>query len=264
MHPHRSPVASQIVPIGTSVSWARRRGWLSGGVRARAGNKPEQENAVFSRQQRTVRTIRRMADGSNGTDGHSIRPRSCPFTHRGLPRGTLPGVATPRHRMANGVPRRGSLPMCDATLTSGLARENDIGGRFTNPASDDSHSGFPSIRSRGRVLRLRGPSARCRTGRLARGRTPSPRAWYGFGRRCVFTPVPPRPGSLPASSIPWREGYPNASVKRGGSTDRSSGHRLPGSATKDRPSSGFRRRSMEGPPRLRGAATVKSASQRIT
>lgn len=32
----------------------------------------------------------------------------------------------------------------------------------------------------------------------------------------------------------------------------------------DRPSSGFRRRSMEGPPRLRGAATVKSASQRIT
>ena len=51
-------------------------------------------------------------------------------------------------------------------------------------------------------LRASLPGRRCQTGRHRRGgeRPPSPRAWYGFGRRCVFTPLPPSLGVAPATA----------------------------------------------------------------
>ena len=45
-------------------------------------------------------------------------------------------------------------------------------------------------------------------------RPPSPRAWYGFGRRCVFTPLPPSLGVAPDPSIPTREGGLSAASRR--------------------------------------------------
>ena len=54
------------------------------------------------------------------------------------------------------------------------------------------------------TVAARPPERRRRSGAFGRRRErpPRPRAWYGFGRRCVFTPLPPSLGVAPDLSIP--------------------------------------------------------------
>ena len=81
--------------------------------------------------------------------------------------------------------------------------EYDAGGRFTNLASGDSHR--PSRLSAGAATSC-GPAARWPVAHERFGpwweRPASPRAWYGFGTRCEFTPRPCPPGVAPAPTIP--------------------------------------------------------------
>lgn len=62
---------------------------------------------------------------------------------------------------------------------------------------------LPFIRWCGNTLRLaaRSPVARWPRGR-GWERPPSPRAWYGFGGRCVCAPLPPPLGVAPRPTIP--------------------------------------------------------------
>ena len=87
-----------------------------------------------------------------------------------------------------------------------LLCEIDAGGRFTFGPSGDSQR--PSCLSAGAAAccgtATRWPSGHTGGQVPCRERPPIRRAWYGFGRRCVFTPLPPVPlGSLPnQQSVP--------------------------------------------------------------
>ena len=66
------------------------------------------------------------------------------------------------------------------------------------------------------AVAARPPERRRRSGAFGRRRErpPSPRAWCGFGGRCVFTPLPPSLGVAPDPSIPTREGGLSAASRR--------------------------------------------------
>ena len=73
-------------------------------------------------------------------------------------------------------------------------------GRCTQCTPEDAHTPDSPIPCGRLELRSSPPGRRCRTGQHGRGweRPPSPRAWYGFGARCVCAPAPALLGSLPS------------------------------------------------------------------
>ena len=93
--------------------------------------------------------------------------------------------------------------MTGARLTTGLARENDMGGRFTNPASGDSRAAFrPSacaVESCGLTAR---PPVAGRAAEVVAGATPQSGGLVrARGQVCFHTPAP-APWVAPATTIP--------------------------------------------------------------
>ena len=103
----------------------------------------------------------------------------------------------------------------------------------------------------GNVLRLRGQGARPAPQGRHRPwweRPPSPRAWYGFGGRCVCAPAPALLGSLPNQvSVP--EGR-SAPLRGGGSPVRQPSSRCVRASALSCATSGVS--SLKSPPMLRG------------
>ena len=129
-----------------------------------------------------------------------------------------PRLNPPRQHMADRAPRR-ELATDERHATYGRTgvRETIAGVRFTLRRPGDSHGAFPPhplARQRLALPRSRPASAVRGRHRPRRERPPSPRAWYGFGRRCVFTPLPPSLGVAPDPSIPTREGGLSAASRR--------------------------------------------------
>ena len=117
-----------------------------------------------------------------------------------------------RHHAADRTPRR-SAPTAGRRATYGRTGARKRHGdpmrtfafRRCAPGPRPSASATTSCGRAARSPVAHGPLG------LWRERPPSPRAWYGFGRRCVFTLLPPPPGSLPHHQS-LREGQSNAAA----------------------------------------------------
>ena len=94
-------------------------------------------------------------------------------------------------------------------------RANDTGVRCALRASGDAHRGY---RASGGAATSCGsaapPSVAHWPRRRGWERPPSPRAWYGFGGRCVCAPLSPTLRVAPRPAIPTREGGSSAPSTR--------------------------------------------------
>ena len=95
--------------------------------------------------------------------------------------------------------RRGRA-MTGARLTAALECANDAGGRCALWPSGDAHACYGVSHDTATSCGLRGRVGQRRTSSTDRDGSdpPSPRAWYGFGGRCVCAPAPALLGSLPS------------------------------------------------------------------
>ena len=134
-----------------------------------------------------------------------------------------PGADAPHYHMAVGPARAGAVPIRKPTHHARTTMcKTRQGSMHTWPRSRFTRS-WLAIPCGRLQLRTAQPSRRRRTGRHRRGgeRPPSPRAWYGRGAECVFTPsAPALQGSLPVqvslagrqtprqSSRPWQTRSP--------------------------------------------------------
>ena len=121
-----------------------------------------------------------------------------------LAAGTRQGIDSPQAQRGRTERRAGaSQPMGGARLRAVLERANDVGVRCALRPSRDAHRG---CRPSAGATTSCGIAAGCAVAHEALGpwreRPPSPRAWYGFGARCVCTPLPLPPGVAPDPSIP--------------------------------------------------------------
>ena len=100
-------------------------------------------------------------------------------------------------------------------------RIRGIDSHFGPPAIDTGLPAYPLARSHLTLQRpsRSAPHERHRPGRERR--PSSPRAWYGFGGRCVLTNPPPRPRGSRPSSGPLARRPQRAAASGAGSTDQS-------------------------------------------
>ena len=118
------------------------------------------------------------------------------------------------------APLRGALPTVGLPVMPRLGVKTTwrVDSHFSPPAIHTGPTAYPQKRQRLTLARA-GRSAPHGRHRPGRERPPSPRAWYGFGGRCVCAPLPPSPRGRSRPIIPTREGG-SAPLRGGGAPVR--------------------------------------------